>query len=281
MKKTVTLLLLAGAFLGALVLPFANIGQTPGPPNLDRVLFVPTKYPTGQWEPSDLDYKDVFFRSADNTLLHGWYCPSVDADLTILIVHGNAGNVSTRIGLLQHLQNIVMANVFIFDYRGYGRSEGIPTVDGILMDARAARSKLEELAKTPASEFVIIGESIGGAVAVDLAASESPRGLILQSTFSNLKDLARIHYPQFVPSVPNDVLNSIRMIPKYRGPLLQSHGKYDRIIPIALGRRLFEMAMGEKHFFPIPEAGHNDWQTPAYFVQLDRFLEQLVKPAHE
>lgn len=158
---------------------------------------------------------------------------------------------------------------------------GQPTVPGVLMDAQAARRKLEELANCPTSDIVIIGESIGGAVAVELAAEEAPRGLILQSTFSNLKDLAGIHYPQYVSFVPNDILNSTNLIQKYHGPLLQSHGENDRIIPITLGRSLFELAVGEKQFLAIPEARHNDWQTPAYFIQLDDFLRQFAASSPE
>ena len=276
MKKTGTIILLFGAFLGALFLPFANIGQSPGPPNLDRLLFLPTKYPIGDWDPPMLKFTDVSFSSSDGTMLHGWYCPVKGKAPTVLICHGNAGNVSTRIKLLQHLQATTKVNSFIFDYRGYGRSKGTPSVDGVLMDARAARIKIQELASVQSSDLILIGESIGGAIAVELAAIETPKALILQSTFSNLPDLAEIHYPRYVSSAPTEVFNSTATIAEYNGPFFQSHGTNDRIIPITLGRKLFDKATGDKTFLPISDAGHNDWQTPTYLSQLDRFIKRLI-----
>lgn len=281
MKKTGATLLLVAAVLAALILPFSDFGQSTSPPNLDRVLFIPTKFPTGDWDPNSLIFEDVFFHAADNTKLHGWYCPTKNAELTILIVHGNAGNVSTRVRLLQHLQNQQTASIFIFDYRGYGRSEGSPSIDGAMMDAQAARDKLEEVSGKPASEFILIGESIGGAIAVKLANSVPPKALILQSTFSNLQDLARIHYPLRAPTVPKHLLNSTDLLPSYQGPLLQSHGENDQIIPLKLGRKLFETAVGRKQFLTISEAGHNDWLTTEYLTQLDQFLGEFVSPPND
>lgn len=281
MKKTGAILLLVAAVLGALILPFSDFGQSTSPPNLDRVLFMPTRFPTGEWEPTNLTFEDVFFHAADHTKLHGWYFPTENAELTILIFHGNAGNVSTRVKLLQHLQNQQTASIFIFDYRGYGRSEGKPSIDGVLMDAQAAKDKLEELSGEPASEFILIGESIGGAIAVKLANSAPPKALILQSTFSNLQDLARIHFPLRAHTVPKHLLNSTDSLPGYPGPLLQSHGENDQIIPMKLGRKLFEAAVGRKQFLTIPEAGHNDWLTTEYLTQLDQFLGEFVSPPND
>jgi pimeloyl-ACP methyl ester carboxylesterase len=116
------------------------------PPIDELLLFSPSKFPTGNWAPEDLQFKDVFFNAEDQTRLHGWYCPCDSPRATILIAHGNAGHVASRAPWLAYLQSKARVATFLFDYRGYGRSEGVPSVDAALADARAARAKLRELA---------------------------------------------------------------------------------------------------------------------------------------
>jgi fermentation-respiration switch protein FrsA (DUF1100 family) len=163
----------------------------------------------------------------------------------------------------------------MFDYRGYGRSDGIPTVEGAILDAKAARAKLRELAHVEDSEMLLMGESLGGAIVVQLAAESAPRGLILQSTFSSLKEVADVHYPLLSWMVPPKKLDSATLIAQYRKPLLQSHGTADRTIPLASGQKLFQAANEPKTFVKIPGAGHNNWQTPQYLAQLDEFIQRL------
>jgi fermentation-respiration switch protein FrsA (DUF1100 family) len=245
-------------------------------PTLDELfLFFPAKYPNGNWQPKGLDYEDVYFPSEDGTRIHGWYCPCDNARAVLLYAHGNAGNLSHRAPLLQYFQNQLRVAVLIFDYRGYGRSEGLPTVDGVLDDARAARKFLSSHTGVGQSATVLMGRSLGGAVAVQLAAESRPRGLILQSTFSSLRDVASHHYPRLAPLVPPDKLDSASRIARYRGPLLQSHGDADRTVPFASGTKLFDAANEPKQFVTIPGGDHSHPQTKEYNVQLDRFLETL------
>ena len=164
--------------------------------------------------------------------------------------------------------------MFIFDYRGYGRSEGTPTVEGAIQDAIAARAKLRELASIKDSEMLLMGESLGGAIVVQLAAESPPRGLILQSTFSSLRDVAAIHYPNLSWLVPPTKLDSMSQIVRYRGPLLQSHGSADRTIPFSSGEKLFRLANEPKQFITIKDADHNNWLTDAYLKQLEDFLSR-------
>jgi uncharacterized protein len=248
------------------------------PQSIDELLlFLPSKYPDGDWSPKGLRYDDVFFTATDQTKLHGWYCPVDKPRAVMLMLHGNAGHVASRSQWLKYLQNKANVSVFIFDYRGYGRSEGKLTVEGALLDAQAARSKLCELAKVQSVDLLLMGESLGGAFAVQLASDPKsvPRGLILQSTFSSLREVADVHFPKLAWLVPIDKLNSAAHIDRYRGPLLQSHGTGDKTIPFSLGEKLFSAANEPKQFCPIHHADHDDWLTDSYLKQLDAFIERV------
>lgn len=246
------------------------------PPSIDELLlFFPAKFPTGDWKPKDLQFQDVFFTASDDTKLHGWFCPCDKPRAVLLMAHGNAGHVASRAAWLRYLQSKPKASAFIFDYRGYGRSEGSPTVEGVLKDASAARAKLRELAHVKDTEMLLMGESLGGSIVIQLAAESAPRGLIVQSTFSSLRDVADVHYSNLSWLVPRDKLDSTSQIARYRGPLLQSHGTQDRTIPFALGQKLFRAANEPKQFAAIEGADHNNWQTDAYLKQLDEFIARV------
>jgi fermentation-respiration switch protein FrsA (DUF1100 family) len=193
-----------------------------------------------------------------------------------LFCHGNAGNIVSRGELLWILNQRHGLAVMTFDYRGYGKSEGKPSERGILQDARAARTWLASRAGVAEADIVLMGRSLGGAVAVDLAARDGARGLVLASTFSSLPAVAAHHVPWALPSLNmTQRLNSAKKIRDYFGPLLQSHGDADELIPIELGRKLFDAAPGPKRFIVLPGAGHNDPQTEEYRLALDEFIASL------
>ena len=123
-----------------------------------------------------------------------------------------------------------------------------------------------------------MGESLGGAIVVQLAAESAPRGLILQSTFSSLKNVADVHFPALSWLVPPGKLNSASQIGRYHGPLLQSHGTADDTIPIRCGEKLFRSAHEPKEFVKIAGAGHNNWLTEQYLTRLDEFFARLPPP---
>src|SRR5262249_54076753 len=150
----------------------------------ELLLFAPSKYPKGNWKPAGLDFEDAWFSAADGTRLHAWYCPCPDARAVLLYAHGNAGNLALYGSLLKYFQKELRVTTLVFDYRGYGRSEGTPTVEGVLQDARAARAFLARQAGVKEGEVVLMGRSLGGAVAVALAGEDGARGLIVESTFS-------------------------------------------------------------------------------------------------
>jgi hypothetical protein len=163
--------------------------------------------------------------------------------------------------------------VLAVDYRGYGLSDGAPTVDGVLKDARAAREELRR--RTGERREVIIGRSLGGALAVDLAADDPPRGLVLEATFASFREVARVHAGNWAEIVPANRLNSRALLPKYPGPLLQVHGDADRLIPFDHGVALHSAAIGPKRFVCAAGCGHNNFRTPEYRDELVRFLREL------
>ncbi len=241
----------------------------------ESFIFFPTRS-EGDWNPPGLDFKNAEFQSADGTRLHGWYVEHEDPCAVILFCHGNGANITNRADVLRILHDLVGASVLIFDYRGYGRSEGKPDEPGVLADARAARAWLarrEEIAET---DIVLLGRSLGGAVAVDLAVGDGARGLILESTFSSIPDVAADIYPWLpVRWLVRTRLEVAGKIGGYRGPLLQSHGEADTIIPFEHGRRVYAAANKPKEFVPLPGQGHNEPLPSSYYEKMAEFLQGL------
>ncbi len=242
-------------------------------------LFHPTKYPQGNWNPEGLAFEDAEFVADDGTRLHGWFLPVDRPRATLLYAHGNAGHVADRVEWLRYLQQELRVEVLAFDYRGYGRSEGEPTVAGCVDDARAARRWLSERTGVDPSEMVLMGESLGGAIVCRLAADSPPRALILQSTFASMRDVAAKHAPALAWLVPKAKLDSAAALADFRGALLQSHGDRDSVVPFESGRRLFESSGGDKRFVVVPGADHNDWMTDAYLSELEAFVERIAVQA--
>ncbi len=211
-----------------------------------RTIFYPAK--EIEFLPSSLGL--VF----EDVELNGWFVPSKDAAYTILFCHGNAGNISHRLEKLKFFQELG-CNVLIFDYRGYGRSKGRPSEKGLYNDAQSASNYLLSRKIAP-RQIIGYGESVGGAVIIDLASKNALAGLIIDSTFSNSKDMVKIIYP-FLPywvfSSRWDSLNKIRSITI---PKLIIHSINDEIVPYKLGRKIFESAPEPKEFLEI-RGGHN------------------------
>jgi fermentation-respiration switch protein FrsA (DUF1100 family) len=177
--------------------------------------------------------------------------------MVLLWFHGNAGNLAHRADLMLELARLP-AQVFIVDYRGYGRSDGRPSEEGLYRDARAAWRYLRDQGGVEADRIVILGKSLGGAAAVDLAAEVSPAGLILESSFVSVPEMAARHYP-FIPRwFVRTKMDSLSKIERVRCPILVIHSPDDEIVPYEQGRRLFEAAGGDKRFLEVPGAHHNE-----------------------
>jgi fermentation-respiration switch protein FrsA (DUF1100 family) len=227
-----------------------------------------------------LEYEDVYFTTEDGQQLHGWYVPG-NTDLTLLWFHGNGGNISHRAPEIAQIHYRLGANIFIFDYRGYGRSEGVPSEMGTYRDARAALAYLQGRADVNPSKIVYFGRSLGAAVAVELAARhQPPLGLVLIAPFASLSDMARIIYP-FLPAAPWLVrgrYNSLAHISNIPCSLLILHGDQDTVVPISQGRKLYDAANEPKNFQALPGAGHDDTYIAggaAYWDTLSEFLGEL------
>lgn len=241
-----------------------------------QILYYPVPYSGGpEWSPEDLPAEDVFFESSGGTSLHGWYIPHPEPRALILYCHGNAGNISHRTPILRALHDQVGATVFIFDYRGYGRSGGTPYESGFYADARAARRWLAEKEGVDESEIVLLGRSLGGAVAVELASDGGAKALILESTFTSVRDMAKEIFPWVPRFLVSRSYDSSEKIGRYGGPLLQSHGDCDTIVPMRLGRELFDKASGKKTFYTVEGGNHNDMQPPEYYERMAVFLDEL------
>lgn len=244
--------------------------------NIERSLvFVPSRYPKGNWQPAGLAFQDAWFTAADGTRLHGWYVPHKEARAVVLFCHGNGGNVAEWAEVLRILHDRQRVTVLGFDYRGYGRSEGTPSEAGVLSDARAARTWLARREGIAENRIVLMGRSLGGAVAVDLA-TDGARGLILESTFTSLPEVGQATMPSLPVAMSMRMsFNSLAKIGTYHGPLLQSHGTADRLIPFAMGRRLFEAANEPKQFVAIQGGDHNDPQSEEYYAALSAFFDRI------
>lgn len=242
----------------------------------NRLLYPAPRYPAGDWVASHLPHEDVHFTSADGTKLHGWFVEHPQPRAVLLYCHGNGEHVAYNDELLAMMHNDLRVSIFAFDYRGYGRSEGQPIETGILEDAEAAQAWLAERTGVPQNEIVLMGRSIGGGVAVHLAAKNGARGLILESTFSSVPEAAARQFPWLpVHWMMKNRYDSLSKIGRYRGPLLQSHGDCDTLIPMEMGRKLFDAAIGPKEFYCVSGGDHNCLQPSEYYQKLDSFLGRL------
>ena len=240
----------------------------------ERLIFHPDPMPWKTWDLPGIER--ARFAAADGTRLHGWFFPHPKPKAYLLFACGNAGNISYRAERLQQLCDVHRLAIFAFDYRGYGLSEGQPNESGILLNARAARSWLAKRAGVEESEIVLMGESLGGGVMVDLASRDGARGLILERTYTSLPDVAAYFYP-FLPvrMLMRNRLDSLAKIAAYRGPLVHCHGDVDEIIPFAMGRRLFAAANDPKRFVALAGIGHNDPLPQEWDQAIYEFVEGL------
>ncbi|MGO9109388.1 MAG: alpha/beta hydrolase [Thermoguttaceae bacterium] len=239
----------------------------------NSLIYFPMNFPEDDWAPQGITVEEAWFSAADGTKIHGWYAPHEKPRAVVLFCHGNAGNITHRADIVRALNDRVGVAVLVFDYRGFGKSEGKPNEPGVLADARAARSWLAQKTGVSENRIVLMGESLGGAVAVDLA-TDGARALILENTFSSMPDVAAFHYPWApVRLLMRTQFNSAAKIRSYHGPLFQSHGDHDSIIPLQFAKRLFDAANEPKRFLLVEGADHNDPRAPQYYDKLREFLD--------
>src|SRR5689334_10074203 len=223
-----------------------------------------------------LKFESVNLPTADGETLHAWWVPAEDARGTALFFHGNAGNISHRLDYLQML-NRMHFSTFIVDYRGYGRSTGKPSVEGTYRDAEAAWDYLRGARSVKPADLVIVGESLGGAIASWLAVRVPPRALVLVSTFTSATDLgAQIYWFLPVRLLSRLDYDSARNLREIRVPIFIAHSRDDDVIPFSHGRKLYELAAEPKVFLEM-QGGHNEgfvFSRPEWSAQLAAFLDR-------
>lgn len=287
-KKTAFRLVRAGLLVYVLLVLCAMIFE-------NQLIFHPAKFPAGDWNlaaPATADgqsvpqVEDVWLTASDGVKLHGWLCSPVErkngvltplpTKTTILFFHGNGGNITDRYPFACQMM-AMSARVFLLDYRGYGKSGGSPSEAGVCKDADAAWQYLTQTRHVPAKNIIVYGESLGGAVAIDLASRVRPGGLIVQSSFTSMPDMAAVVLP-FVPRFAvRTKLDSLAKIGRVACPKLFVHSTDDDVVPYRLGRQLFEAAPGPKQVFVVHGAGHNNTVQmggAAYLRTVRLFLEE-------
>jgi pimeloyl-ACP methyl ester carboxylesterase len=248
---------------------------------VDAMVFQPQK--GQQVVPANLgiDAEAVWLEPEPGLRIHAFWLESPGATRALLFLHGNAGNASHRLPNAEALARLG-THVLLIDYRGYGLSEGSPSEAGIYADARAGLDHLLGPRGIGERRVVLFGRSLGGAVAVDLARGRELGGVVLESTFSSASDVARGLLGAPGAWLASGSYASDRKISQLRAPLLMFHGDRDRVIDIALGRKLFEAAPEPKAFERIMDAGHNDTVQVggrAYFQRIGAFLDDVVPPS--
>ncbi|MFQ5443235.1 MAG: alpha/beta hydrolase [Nitrospinales bacterium] len=252
----------------------------------NKIIYHPDQYPSGIWNPEayGLQVEDVYFQASDGVKLHGWFIPSAKPVATLLWFHGNAGNLTHRIENILLLQPLNL-NVFIFDYRGYGKSEGKPEEKGIYLDSQAAYDTLIRKKNIAPDKLFLFGRSLGGVCAIRVAANNPSAGLILESNFTSARDMAKKVFPilpigYFIKSR----FDGVEEIKTVKIPKLFLHGTEDNIVPYSLGKKLFDSAPEPKRFYDIVGAGHNDTYVVGgkpYFETLNRFIADTLAEAEK
>ena len=224
----------------------------------------------------NLDYEDVVLETSDGMSIHGWFVPGPSSRV-LLYFHGNAGNISHRLHSIRQFNELGLS-VFIIDYRGYGKSSGSPSEDGLYLDAEAAWNYLTGERNVAAERIIAFGRSLGGSVAARIAARHTPAALIVESSFTSVPEIAQEVYPWLPARLLSRFKHATReYVAQSVAPLLVVHSRDDEIIPFHHGESIFEAARGPKSFLEI-RGGHNDAHVTSaqrYRDGLREFLDTL------
>jgi fermentation-respiration switch protein FrsA (DUF1100 family) len=268
-------MIIAAAFVASIAAVLVLIWATQR-----RLMYFPTRDVPAPGEIGLREVEPVTFETIDGIRLSAWFVAATGPSprVTVLIFNGNAGNRAHRSPLAAALQRHHL-QVLLVDYRGYGGNPGSPTEKGLAADSRAARAFLAGRPDVDSSRIVYFGESLGTAVAVDLAVEHPPAALVLRSPFTSMGDLGQHHYP-FLPVrlLLRDPFATIEKIRRIRAPLLVIAGGRDRIVPIENSRRVYDAAVAPKTLLVLPDADHNDHELLAgeeMIGAIVRFLQPL------
>ena len=220
----------------------------------------------------ELDYEDVYFTTSDGVKLHGWWVPHSEARTTVLWFHGNAGNIGDRAHNVSVMHKKLRVNVFIFDYREYGKSEGTISRAGTFKDSQAAYFHLIETMGILPRDLILFGRSLGSALATYIASRYSCGGLILEAAFTSSIDMMKMYsLPIHSKLSLKDAYNTIEWIRNVTVPVLFVHGQYDYTIPVGMSEKLYSLTKARKYYYLVRGAGHND----TYIIGGDEYFSKL------
>jgi fermentation-respiration switch protein FrsA (DUF1100 family) len=243
-----------------------------------RFIYYPSRTLVADPSSVGLAFRDVTFTATDGVRLHGWLIPG-RAPTTLLYSHGNAGNIADRLPIARLLANELGVGLFMYDYRGYGRSEGAASEAGLVCDALGARAAL--LREGVAAEHVVyFGRSLGAAVTVDLALAYPPRAVVLEAPFASVRALANAVLPG-AGYLFRTRWDSLAKVSRLRAPLLLLHGDADEVVPYTQGRAVFAAAPEPKTFFSIRGGRHYEMDATwaEYWATWRAFLAGLPATA--
>ena len=239
-------------------------------------VYYPTKdilvYPSSFGIP----FKDIYITTEDKFKINGWFMPNPKAKHTLLFLHGNAGNIGDRIDKLQLLYHAGL-NIFIIDYRGFGKSQGRPSEPGFYRDAFAAYDYLLNTIDIKPEQIILYGESLGSAIAVDLAFHRKVKALILEGAFSCGKDMAVKIYPFLPGFIFSNSFDSLTKVKEITASKLFIHSRDDKIVPFNLAKKLYDHAKGPKDFLEIRGDHNNAFLNfkELYVSSINAFIEKL------
>ncbi|MES9993683.1 MAG: alpha/beta hydrolase [Candidatus Thiodiazotropha sp.] len=250
--KEISVLLLLGLLLLLAFSLYLYFNQT----NLIHLPNIPSRELQTTPAQRGFAFEQVSLLTEDKVKLDGWFIPHESPRATLLFFHGNAGNISHRLDSIALFSSLGLS-VLIIDYRGYGRSQGKPSEQGLYRDAEAAWSYLLEERSIPGQQILLFGRSLGGAVAAYLAANHDPMGVVLESSFTSVPDMAAELYPWLpVRWLAHYDYNSVERMADIGSPVMIIHSRQDEIIPFDHGRTLYERAAEPKRFLEL-SGDHN------------------------
>jgi uncharacterized protein len=242
-----------------------------------NLLYFPIRWTQEEAQRANPGFEEVWITTSDGERLHAWLQRATGSPWTVVIFHGNAGNLYCHQATMLPFRQLGLQAI-LFDYRGFGLSSGHPTERGLLRDGEAVADYVEKTLGVPRQEIVYFGQSLGSGVAAVLAGNRPPARLILESGFPSLASVASYHYP-FLPVglLLRDRFESAKAVRGISCPILFLHPALDEIIPISLGRALFNVAHEPKRFVELPGAHHNDSFDVAMSEQLQALEEFLPR----